>query len=89
MNFILINKETSECELFDTEDRAKEFANELTNEYYIMPCTEVKYEELAECSIYSNADKSSKFGNVAELRQGLCHHHLILSKNVPLKFVIV
>ena len=89
MNFILINKETSECELFDTEDRAKEFANELTNEYYIMPCTEVEDVEFAECSIYSNADKSSKFGNVVELGQELWHPHLILSKNIPLKFVIV
>lgn len=89
MNFILINKETSECELFDTEDRAKEFANELTNEYYIMPCTEVEDVEFAECSIYSNADKSSKFGNVVELWQELCHSDLMNSIDEPLKFVVV
>ena len=89
MNFILVNKETSECELFNTEDRAKEFANELTNEYYIMPCTEVEDVEFAECSIYSNADKSSKFGNVVELGQELCHSDLMHSIDEPLKFVIV
>lgn len=83
---ILINTETSECELFDSIDTAKErLKNENEDSCFLAPCEEV--EEGAELELWSNATKGSSFGFVAEvLKSDLTWDDFRMTTDEPIKY---